>query len=217
MPALLVAAPDERPSAATVSVLILARDPISRAGVEGQLHSLPEISVQHPSVGRQPDVALIVADTVDDWVLFSIRTFRQHSLSPIVVVADADGPAETMALNAGARGMLPRSLAERDRLAWTIRKVYRGDPVFVRASQERPEPAPPLEPQGQVVARVAALNERDRQVLRLLADGCDTSEIARKLAYSEPTIKNVIQRLFEQLKARNRVHAVALALRSGLI
>ncbi len=34
-------------------------------------------------------------------------------------------------------------------------------------------------------------------MLRLLAEGCDTGEIARTLAYSEPTIKNVIQRLFE--------------------
>ncbi|HEX3427050.1 MAG TPA: helix-turn-helix transcriptional regulator, partial [Acidimicrobiales bacterium] len=61
------------------------------------------------------------------------------------------------------------------------------------------------------------VSDRDREVLRLLADGCDTSEIARALAYSEPTIKNAIQRLFDQLKARNRPHAVALALRSGII
>jgi DNA-binding CsgD family transcriptional regulator len=54
-------------------------------------------------------------------------------------------------------------------------------------------------------------------VLRLLADGCDTAEIAQRLAYSEPTIKNVIQRLFERLKVRNRPHAVAVALRTGII
>jgi DNA-binding NarL/FixJ family response regulator len=55
------------------------------------------------------------------------------------------------------------------------------------------------------------------EVLRLLAEGCDTAEIARRLAYSEPTIKNVIQRLFEHLRARNRPHAVAVALRAGII
>lgn len=61
------------------------------------------------------------------------------------------------------------------------------------------------------------MSDRDRAVLRLLAEGCDTGEIARTLAYSEPTIKNAIQRLFDQLNAKNRPHAVALALRTGII
>ncbi len=61
------------------------------------------------------------------------------------------------------------------------------------------------------------LSARDIEVLRLLAEGCDTAEIAQRLAYSEPTIKNVIQRLFDQLKVRNRPHAVAVAMRARII
>ena len=45
----------------------------------------------------------------------------------------------------------------------------------------------------------------------------DTADIAARLAYSEPTIKNCIQRLFERLEVRNRPHAVAVALRAGII
>jgi len=54
-------------------------------------------------------------------------------------------------------------------------------------------------------------------VLRLIADGCDTSEIANRLAYSERTVKNVLHDVTTRLQLRNRSHAVAYALRQGLI
>jgi DNA-binding NarL/FixJ family response regulator len=61
------------------------------------------------------------------------------------------------------------------------------------------------------------LTQRELRVLRLLADGCSTSEIARELCYSERTIKNAIQAMTARLQLRNRSHAVAYALRQGLI
>jgi DNA-binding NarL/FixJ family response regulator len=64
---------------------------------------------------------------------------------------------------------------------------------------------------------LAALTPRDINVLRLLADGRSTAVIADDLAYSESTIKNVIHDLVRQLGARNRAHAVAMAVRSQLI
>lgn len=64
---------------------------------------------------------------------------------------------------------------------------------------------------------VADLSARDVDVLRLLADGLGTAAIAIDLAYSESTIKNVIRDLVRQLGARNRAHAVAMAIRSGVI
>ena len=63
----------------------------------------------------------------------------------------------------------------------------------------------------------AGLAPREVEVLRLLADGLDTSEIARKLAYSERTVKNVVHDVTTRLQLRNRSHAVAYALREGLI
>ncbi len=70
-------------------------------------------------------------------------------------------------------------------------------------------PAPP--------AWLHELRERDLEVLRLLADGNSTAAIAEDLAYSESTIKNVIHDLVRQLGARNRAHAVAVAIRAGAI
>ena len=53
------------------------------------------------------------------------------------------------------------------------------------------------------------LNERERAILRFLAEGLPTSEIARQLAYSERTIKNIIHEMNSRLNLRNRSHAVA--------
>jgi DNA-binding NarL/FixJ family response regulator len=198
-----------------ISVVILAKDPISRAGIERQLVSLADIVVVPLAPGRDPDVALVVADAIDDEILGWIRTIRRRSLSRIVVVAGVGSQTAAWAAEAGANGVVPRSLADRRRLVWVIQKVHRGEAVCLLTA-DGPDPAPRPEvprPSG----RPSVVTERDREVLRLLAEGCDTGEIARTLAYSEPTIKNVIQRLFEQLKAKNRPHAVALALRSGII
>ncbi len=200
----------------TISVLIVTKDHISRAGVERQLLAMSEITVLPPSSGRHPDVAVVVADAIDDEVLGWVRKIRKISLSRIVVVAGISGSvAVAAATEAGANGLLPRSLADGRRLAWAIHMAHRGETLAVLGTDER---AAAISPTSGTGARAAHLvSDRDREVLRLLAEGCDTGEIARTLAYSEPTIKNVIQRLFEQLKAKNRPHAVALALRSGII
>lgn len=61
------------------------------------------------------------------------------------------------------------------------------------------------------------LSERQQRVLRLLADGADTVEIAESLRYSERTIKSLIQELEQHLGARSRAQAVAVGIRRGII
>ena len=61
------------------------------------------------------------------------------------------------------------------------------------------------------------LSSRERDVLALLADGYSTREVARRLCYSERTIKNVVQEFTSRLQLRNRTQAVAYAVRRGWI
>jgi DNA-binding NarL/FixJ family response regulator len=63
----------------------------------------------------------------------------------------------------------------------------------------------------------AALNARERSVLRLLAEGLDTRGIADDLCFSERTVKNVVHDVLTKLNCRTRAHAVALATREGVI
>jgi DNA-binding NarL/FixJ family response regulator len=61
------------------------------------------------------------------------------------------------------------------------------------------------------------LTVREREVLILIAEGCSTREVAAELAYSERTIKTVLQDVTGRLRVRNRTQAVALAVRKGWI
>lgn len=78
-----------------------------------------------------------------------------------------------------------------------------------------------VEPAGRVDRDVrgcfAALTPRECDVLRLMADGLSTREVAKRMAYSERTIKNVLQDLTTRLQLRNRTQAVAYAVRNGWI
>lgn len=71
-----------------------------------------------------------------------------------------------------------------------------------------------LEPRGLSFSRLTA---REQEVLRLVAEGHPTREVASRLCYSERTIKNVIHDVVTKLNARSRSQAVAEAVREGLI
>lgn len=65
-------------------------------------------------------------------------------------------------------------------------------------------------------ATLRRLSERERQVLALIADGCDNAQIARSLYVSRSTVRNHVSRLLEKLGVQNRVQAAAYAVRHGL-
>jgi LuxR family quorum sensing-dependent transcriptional regulator len=62
-----------------------------------------------------------------------------------------------------------------------------------------------------------ALTEAEREVLRLAADGVTAKQMAQSLGISERSVEGRIASAIKTLKARNRTHAVALALRNKLI
>jgi DNA-binding NarL/FixJ family response regulator len=66
-------------------------------------------------------------------------------------------------------------------------------------------------------APVPVLSRRDREVLTLLAMGCDNAEIARRLDLRPNTVKQNVSRLFEKLGVENRVQAAVYAIRAGVV
>jgi DNA-binding CsgD family transcriptional regulator len=81
-----------------------------------------------------------------------------------------------------------------------------------RALRFEPPPAPVERTEWSL-----ALTPREVEVLKLGADGATSEEIATTLHLTEHTVKSHLKRIQGKLGARNRTHAVALALRSGLI
>ncbi|WP_327352110.1 helix-turn-helix transcriptional regulator [Streptomyces sp. NBC_01304] len=70
---------------------------------------------------------------------------------------------------------------------------------------------------GRLRAVTGLLARRELDVLRLLADGSSTREIAGALAYSERTVKNIVHDTLTKLNCRTRAHAVATVVRQGAL
>ena len=204
-----------------VHVVVQACDPLSHAGVVAQLGGHPDVRVVTPEMNGHGAVWLVVADDLDEQTLQRLRAVSRHGTSAIVLVASRlDDASLIKAVEAGVVGIVRRSEATTERLVAVIRAAARGDAAVppdllgkLLAQVGRLE-RQVLAPRG---LTVAGLCEREVDVLRLVADGYDTAEIADRLSYSERTVKNVLHYVTSRLHLRNRSQAVAYAVREGLI
>ncbi|MFE6018671.1 response regulator transcription factor [Streptomyces sp. NPDC056441] len=163
----------------------------------------------------------MVADTVSEDVLVLLRKTRRTSTTRVVLIlAELTEQAVFRAVGCGVAGLVPRSEATPEHLVHVIETVAAGDgympPNLLGAlmSEVGTLQENVLLPQGR---HFSGLSAREIDVLRLVAEGHDTEVIATKLAYSERTIKNALQGVMIRYQLRNRSHAVAFAMRQGLI
>ncbi|MEV6473504.1 response regulator transcription factor [Streptomyces sp. NPDC051657] len=205
-----------------ITVVLRAQDPISQAGVASQLRARPEVAVVDRDEGEPtPQVVVMVVDTVDDEVLRVLRNIQRTSTCrTVLVTTDIDEQKLVSAAECGVAGVVRRSDSTPDHLVQVIGTVARGEghlpsDLLGRLLEEVGRL------QGQVLGprglHFTGLAAREVDVLRLVAEGYDTADIATKLAYSERTIKNVLHSVMTRLQLRNRSHAVAYAMRQGLI
>ena len=204
-----------------VSVFLYAGDPISQTGIAGQLRVRPELRLVDSGDIDQAEVAVVVVDQIDDEAIRVVRAIQRNGCPRVVmVVARVDDGGVLAAVEAGACGFLRRAESEPETLVNLITSAAAGDgnvpPDLLGRllSQLSLIQQQVLTPLG---LSFVGLTTREIDVLRLLADGCDTAEVARQLAYSERTVKNVLQDVTRRHNLRNRTHAVAYALRQGLI
>jgi DNA-binding NarL/FixJ family response regulator len=204
-----------------VPVFVYARDPISQAGIAAELRGRPELDVLSETEVDQADVAVVAADEVDDETLRVIKAIQRTGGPRVVlVVARPDDGGLVAAVEAGACGLLRRAEATPDILTRAVVAAAQGDGTVPPdllgrlLSQVGRLQRHVLAPRG---LTFSGLTERELGVLKLVAEGMDTAEIAQQLAYSERTIKNIIHDITTRFHLRNRSHAVAFALRQGLI
>jgi DNA-binding NarL/FixJ family response regulator len=154
----------------------------------------------------RPDVVLMdLRMPVLDGVAATRRLRLEHPSVRVIALTTFDDDEDVFAaLRAGAVGYLLKDVSS----ARLIEAVLAAAKVVARFAQ-LPEPAPrPL---------VVPLSEREREVLRLLADGRSNREIAAKLFLAEGTVKNHVTNLLGKLGARDRTQAALRARDLGLL
>ncbi|GAA1284865.1 helix-turn-helix transcriptional regulator [Planotetraspora silvatica] len=201
-----------------IAVYVQAHDPILRAGVTSQLRQRPEVRLVDQDEAR---VALVVGDTVDEELLRSLKALRcRADLRILVISRHVDDAGLIAVMEIGVAGLVRRAEATPDRLLAIVEAASKGegslppDLLGRLLSQVGSVQRDVLGPRG---LSFTGLADREVQVLRLVADGYDTAEIAARLCYSQRTVKSVMHDVTTRLNLRNRSHAVAYALRNGLL
>lgn len=210
---------------APVSVVVRASDPMNELGAASILSADGRLRLLAPADGALAEVIVVVEESIDHGVFEYLREVR--TLSPFespprcVLVTDHLQPDVLMtAIEQGMAAVLWRGSTDGDELVQTVFAVSQG------SASLPPQVLGGLLTQLQRLRRdvlapsgftLSGLSPRERDVLRLLAEGHDTEEIAAELVFSTSTVKNVLRGVMTRCGLNSRSHAVAFALRTGAI
>lgn len=204
-----------------IPVYVHAPDPISEAGLTAQLRPRTEVLlVSRDEVGEHT-VVIEAADALTDETLRVLRGFSTVGARRIVlVIADIDEAGLLSVIETGVCAVVRRAEASATRLAQLIVSAAAGEGTLPpdllgrllrQVGRLQRQVLTPMD------LRLTGLSGREAEVLRLVADGLSTKEIAVKLSYSERTVKNVLHDVTNRFQLKNRSQAVAYALREGMI
>jgi DNA-binding NarL/FixJ family response regulator len=207
-----------------IRVLVRSFDSITSSGLVNYLQPHEDIQVlTEPS--ELPTVLVLALERTTAAKLHKLTRGCDGpgAVSPVpaVLVVDEVNHEELLiAIDAGVVAVLPRAVVTAERLQRATMVAATGGAVmpndllggllkhFERLQREV------LIPNG---LSGLGFTVREIEVLRLMADGLDTAEIAERMAYSDRTIKGIVASAAKRLNLRNRTHAVAYACRSGVI
>jgi DNA-binding NarL/FixJ family response regulator len=206
------------PAATSIRVLCVDDHPLVRKGIASMLANEPHLAlVGEADNGRdaleqyrrlQPDVVLMdLRMRGIDGIEATREIRREFPQARIIALTSYDGDQDIYrALEAGVRGYLLKESAHAD-LVNAIMTVHAGRRLMP------PEVAERL---SEYFPRVA-LTGRETEVLALVASGLGNKEIASRLGTASGTIKIHVQNVLEKLGASGRTHAVAIAIRRGIL
>lgn len=169
---------------------------------------------------RAPDAILMDLNMPGDSGVEATRQLAAEGVTAPVIVLTVSASEEDLlaALEAGAAGYLLKS-APPDEIVGSIRAALAGEaplsPKVARHLVERTRARP-----GRAEQRSSAeeaLSEREIEVLRLLADGLDNTQIAQRLHLSPATVKRHVSAILTKLGVSNRVQAAIHGVQLGLV
>ena len=199
-----------------IRVLLVDDHPVVRAGLRALIDGFDDVSVvEEAGDGRQAlqwldpahplDVDLVIMD-IQMPVLDGIgatRRIRAAGGPPVLILTTYDSDSDIVAaIDAGASGYLLKD-ADPERIRQAVTEAAAGRTALA------PEIA------ARLVDRMrrppAALSNREREILTLLARGSSNREIARELFISEATVKTHLNHIYTKLGVANRTAAIAEA------
>ncbi|MFF6832830.1 response regulator [Streptomyces sp. NPDC012438] len=219
------------------TVLIADDQPMQRFGFRILLESQDDMTVVGEAsngaeairlVGSlRPDVVLMdIRMPGLDGIEATRRIIATGARSRVLIVTTFDLDAYAYdGLRAGASGFLVKD-AQPEELLAGIRAVAAGDAVVAPSLTRRlldayihhlPREAPAEAPDGPEDPRLAALTEREREILTVIGRGWTNTEIATRLHLAESTVKTHVSRILAKTGARDRVQAVILAYDTQLV
>ena len=219
---------------ARIRVVLVDDQQMVRAGFRMVIDSQPDLTVVGEAGDGDAAVALL-RSTPADVVLMDVRmpgtdgieATRQVTALPdpprVVVLTTFDLDEYVVAaIGAGASGFLLKDAPPEEMLA-AVRTVHAGDSVIAASSTRRllQHVAPMLRGAGPTTVgggtELTDLTPREREVLVQMALGATNTEIAQRLFVSEATVKTHVGRVLAKTGSRDRVQAVVLAYRTGLV
>ena len=216
----------------TIRVLVVDDEELVRTGLRLILDAEPDIGVVGTaSDGRQavaevrrlcPDVVLMdIRMPGLDGLEATRRILTEPDVPPckVVILTTFDVDEHVYeALRAGASGFLLKDVPA-DQLAHAIRVAAAGEALLAPSVTRRliAAFARPTAPGPVPVAGLGDLTPREVEVLTLLAEGLSNAEIATRLFVGEATVKTHVARVLMKLGVRDRVQAVIVAFRAGLV
>ncbi|MFI9119296.1 response regulator [Streptomyces bikiniensis] len=214
-----------------IRVVIADDEPLIRAGIRMILTSDPDIQVVGEAADGRAAVEAARAHAADV-VLLDIQMPVLDGLSALpelrraapgarVVVLTTFGERENVlrALEHGGAGFLLKDTAPAE-LIGAVRAAAAGDaylsPAATRHVVERLAEGREAARAEEARGRVAALSEKERDVLALLGEGLSNADAGKRLHMSEGTVKTYVSRILAKLDCENRVQAALLARDAGL-
>jgi len=206
-----------------ITVAVYDKDPLSRAGLIDYLEKQQNIVVRKDRdsapVDRAGDVAVMVIDQPDTAATTLLRQLVIDLRQKVVLVTnDLDEPQLNLVLDAGVQTIVWRRQATVDRLVRAVRASFCGEGEVPPDLLSRLLQIVRMRRGGDAALTSSTeLTDLELGVLRLVAKGLETKEIAEQLCYSERTVKSALHDIMVRIRLRNRPHAVAFAIRAGYI